>query len=71
MYLMLTCRQCADKFFEYARELNGKMGKLVYAVDRLSRVEEKHMLFLTRIDSIKDVRTIRLYHSQSRVLLRG
>jgi hypothetical protein len=36
--------------------LNGKMGKLAYAVERLGRLEEKHMLFLIRIDSIKDVR---------------
>ncbi len=46
----------ADKFVGYARELNGKMGKLACAVERLGRVEEKHMLFLIRIDSIKDVR---------------
>lgn len=44
------------KFLRQTKALNDHLGKLAYEVEQISRIEEKHAIFLLKIDSIKDVR---------------
>jgi len=47
-------RSLRRKFLRQTKALNDHLGKLAYEVEQISRIEEKHAIFLLKIDSIKD-----------------